>query len=81
MSLSNEDFYTDYTQVPAVFPEAWASAWGEDECGLWMAFEYKGVEQVFRWIHPGRFLMGSPEGEAKRESNERQHSVAITQGF
>ncbi len=39
-----------------------------------------GVEHVFVWIPPGRFLMGSLEGEG--EENERpQHQVEITSGF
>lgn len=32
-----------HTVFPEEFPEAWASDWGEDEYGLWMAFTYKGV--------------------------------------
>ena len=36
----------------------------------------------FRWIPPGRFLMGSPEGEVKRSNDEGpQHEVRISQGF
>ena len=39
-----------------------------------------GVEHVFIWIPPGRFLMGSPEGVGT--VNERpQHEVEITKGF
>jgi formylglycine-generating enzyme required for sulfatase activity len=35
-----------------------------------------------RWISPGRFLMGSPESEAKRFDDEGpQHWVTITRGF
>jgi formylglycine-generating enzyme required for sulfatase activity len=33
------------------------------------------------WCPPGTFLMGSPEGEADRHSNERQHAVTLTHGF
>lgn len=66
---------------PEIFPEAWASAWGEDEYGLWMAFTYKGVKQVFRWIEPGEFLMGSPEDEPERFDNETQHAVTLTHGY
>ena len=73
--------YTDYSVVPEVFPQAWASAWGEDKQGLWMAFEYKGVEQRFRWIHPGRFLMGSPETEKNRDSDELLHPVTLNRGY
>ena len=73
---------TDDPLYPALFPESWASAWGEDEYGLWMAFDYKGIRHVFRWIAPGRFWMGSPEGEAERWSGEGpRHEVLLTQGF
>ncbi|WP_347986371.1 formylglycine-generating enzyme family protein [Methylomonas sp. AM2-LC] len=66
---------------PTQFPEPWASGWGQDQFGLWMAFSYKGIKQVFRWIEPGSFLMGSPEDESQREDDETQHSVLLTKGF
>ena len=66
---------------PVTFPELWASGWGEDEFGLWMSFTYKDVVQVFRWCEPGEFLMGSPEDEPQRNSNETQHKVELTKGF
>ena len=66
---------------PNEFPESWASDWGEDEYGLWMAFTYKGVRQGFRWIEPDTFLMGSPENEPERYGDETQHRVTISQGF
>lgn len=66
---------------PDIFPEEWASGWGEDEYGLWMAFTYKGVQQSFRWIEPGSFLMGSPEDEMGRDDDEDRHEVTLTQGF
>jgi len=72
---------TDDQRVPAVFPEAWASSWGEDEYGLWMAFTYKRVQQVFRWIAPDRFRMGSPKEEPERSSDETRHEVLLTEGF
>ncbi len=69
---------------PEEFPESWASDWGEDEFGLWMAFTYKGARQVFRWCEPGAFLMGSPSDEPERETiglNETQHKVTLNKGF
>jgi hypothetical protein len=52
---------------PDPFPLPWASDWGEDdEYGLWMALTLGDVRQVFRWIAPGRFLMGSPPDEPER---------------
>ena len=68
-------------QLPPDYPAAWASAYGEDRCGLWQAFEVAGVQQVMRWIPPGRFLMGSPDTEPERFSDEAQHPVRLTQGF
>ncbi len=35
----------------------------------------------FRLIPPGQFLMGSPESEAKRDANEHQHQVTITNPY
>ena len=70
-----------HTIFPEEFPESWASDWGEDEFGLWMAFTYKGVRQVFRWCEPGTFLMGSPENELERYGREVQHQVTLTKGF
>ncbi|PPD23601.1 MAG: Sulphatase-modifying factor protein [Methylobacter sp.] len=69
------------TVYPAEFPEPWASDWGEDEYGLWMGFTYKGVKQLFRWIEPGTFLMGSPEHEPERNKDETQHTVTLSKGF
>lgn len=70
-----------HTIFPEEFPEAWASDWGEDEFGLWMAFTYKGVRQAFRWCEPGTFLMGSPPDEPERYGDELQHQVTLTKGF
>jgi formylglycine-generating enzyme len=69
------------TIYPEEFPELWASDWGQDEYGLWMGFTYKGVKQIFRWIEPGTFMMGSPTDEPEREDDERQNTVTLTQGF
>lgn len=63
---------------PQAFPATWASEWGQDEIGLWMTLDYKGVQQVFRWLLPGRFEMGSANGQ----TNEQPvHRVQISQGF
>ncbi|PPC89214.1 MAG: Sulphatase-modifying factor protein [Methylobacter sp.] len=70
-----------YAIYPTEFPEPWASDWGEDEYGLWMGFTYKGVKQLFRWIEPGTFLMGSPEDELEHEDVETQHTVTLSKGF
>ena len=69
------------TPHPPVFPHRWACAYGEDEFGLWQAFEVQGVRQVLRWIPPGQFWMGSPDTEAERYDDETRHHVTLTQGF
>jgi len=66
---------------------AWASARGEDRYGVYADFSVKGVEHRLRWIAPGRFVMGSPEGEAGRtgdedpDRSERAHEVLLTRGY
>ena len=63
-------------------PPAWADEWGQDEYGVFVAFTLGAVTQHLRWIPPGRFLMGSPEGEPGRYNDEGpQHAVFITRGF
>lgn len=41
----------------------------------------KGIAQRFRWIGPGKFMMGSPESEPERCDDELLHEVALTKGF
>jgi len=66
---------------PAAFPYDWASDWGEDRFGIWVAFAHQGIRQAFRWIPPGKFSMGSPEHEPERWNDENQHEVVLTRGF
>ncbi len=56
----------DPQRWPPAFPPVGASAWGDDQYGLWIEVVSGGPVQRFRWIEPGEFLMGSPEGEAER---------------
>jgi formylglycine-generating enzyme required for sulfatase activity len=60
---------------------AWASEWGPDRYGFWCAFRVKGVRQRLRWIPPGEFVMGSPDEEVGRYSDEDEHPVRMTRGF
>ena len=62
-------------------PPRWARFWGEDAIGVWATLCIRGVEQRFRLIPSGTFLMGSPEGEKDRRDNEVQHLVHISEGF
>lgn len=60
---------------------AWAKTMGDDGYGRYADVDVKGVIQRFRWITPGKFLMGSPPSEKERQDNETQHEVTLTQGF
>ncbi|EXI73777.1 MAG TPA: formylglycine-generating enzyme family protein [Candidatus Accumulibacter phosphatis] len=67
---------------PDPFPLPWASDWGEDDdYGLWLALTVGEARQVFRWISPGCFLMGSPVDEPERFDNEVLHEVTLSRGF
>jgi formylglycine-generating enzyme required for sulfatase activity len=68
-------------KLPSEFPTPWASDWGVDSYGLWMGLIVGGVRQAFRWIPPGRFLMGSPPDEVERLDNEAQHEVILSKGL
>jgi formylglycine-generating enzyme len=68
-------------RLPALFPEAWACAFGQDDRGLWQAFAVGDVVQHLRWLPPGAFLMGSPDDEPERRDNEQQHPVLLTRGL
>lgn len=66
---------------PPIFPATWASEWGEDQYGLWMAFSYQGNRHAFRWIPPGSFIMGSQEYEDGYSLSEVQIKVTLEDGF
>ena len=66
---------------PYPLPEKWASGYGQDEYGIWQSFTVNNIRCSLRWISPGAFQMGSPEGEPERGNNENQHGVIITEGF
>ncbi len=60
----------------------WASEWGQDRFGVFIAFTLDDVTQRLRWIRPGRFQMGSPEDEPGRWGAEGpRHLVTLPQGF
>lgn len=65
-----------------MFPPVWAEVFGEDDFGIFAEFTLRKVRFVWRWIPPGRFLMGSPETENGRYDNESpQHWVTLSRGF
>ncbi|MCL2710957.1 MAG: SUMF1/EgtB/PvdO family nonheme iron enzyme [Planctomycetaceae bacterium] len=51
------------------------------QAGERMVLTIKNIQYPFRWCPAGRFMMGSPERETGRNSNERQHQVTLTRGF
>jgi len=76
--------FADGTSLLAALEAAppWATSFGSDEHGTYATIDLvPGHPTVFRWIPPGRFLMGSPENEQRRCCDETQHWVTITQGF
>ncbi len=71
-------------------PPAWASAWGDDDFGLFADWTWGEVVERMRWIAPGQFRMGSTPKELERLPNELreisadelpQHDVRLTLGF
>ncbi len=40
-----------------------------------------GIDVEMKWLEPGRFTMGSPEGESGRDSDEVPHQVRLHNGF
>ena len=71
----------DAALLPSAFPTTWASCWGEDSYGLFHDLKVNEATQRFRWIRPGKFMMGSPESEVDRDDDEIQHLVMLTHGF
>lgn len=59
----------------------WASHTGEDQYGHYADLKIKNIVQRMRWIEAGTFMMGSPETELGRYSDETLHQVTLTQGF
>jgi len=43
--------------------------------------EYKKTKLVFRRVEAGSFMMGSPDGETNRKSNENLHKVTISKPY
>jgi formylglycine-generating enzyme required for sulfatase activity len=79
---SEAPFPPEAQRRPPVLPLPCASAWGDDEYGLWVEVEIAGIVQCFRWIEPGEFWMGSPGDEAKRQEREGpRHTVRLTAGY
>ena len=66
--------------LPPVFPFRWAVAHGEDEYGLWQAFELAGVRQRLRWMPPplgGTFWMSSRKDRLGHSVNEDLYEASV----
>ena len=70
-------------QTPDGPPPSWANAgFGQDAYGTWADFSYGGIVQRCRWIPAGTFLLGSPDDEAERFSEEGpQQQISFAKGF
>jgi len=68
-------------EMEAIARPAWASQLGRDRFGLFADVAIDRATMRFRWISPGRFWMGSPEGEGGRRGDEKRHEVILTQGY
>ena len=53
----------------------------ERQAGETLQLDLAGVPTPFHWAPAGKFIMGSPETEADRYSDEVQHEVTFTRGF
>ena len=56
-------------------------AWEGTEAGESRTLTIKGVEYTFHWCPAGSFVMGSPETETGRYSDEPQHRVTLSRGY
>jgi sulfatase modifying factor 1 len=77
------DFTQERTQIPSTDPfrVPWTSAFIEDAFGVSIVLGVDNARQIFRWVPPGRFLMGSPLAEPERGGAELLHEVTLSRGF
>lgn len=62
------------------FPPTWASAWGDDQFGLWADLTVNGATQRMRWIEPSGpegFWMGAPQEERDRLTDMAYRKVLM----
>ena len=73
---------TNDQPIIPLFPPAWADVFGEDDFGIFAECLVKDVRFVWRWMCPGRFLMGSPKDEPGRfDAEGPAHEVTLTRGY
>jgi len=59
----------------------WANRYGHDQFGPVAGADLLGVPVRFRFVPSGQFIMGSPDNEVGRDSDERQVQVTLSKGF
>ena len=64
-----------------VVPPTPPSAPSPTRAGERMTLTIKDVDYAFRWCPPGKFIMGSPTSEERRNRDETQHQVTLSRGF
>lgn len=65
---------------PELFPEPWATAYGQDRYGLWQSLDIDDVELRMRWIPPGAFLMGD-DTDFSNKDEQPVTQIRIEYGF
>ena len=71
----------DLDPAPAEIPVETGKFPAGTAAGEKRALTANGVTYVFAWCPPGEFTMGSPESEEGHTGSEKEHRVALTQGF
>jgi len=74
--LANAPKPVQYTGIKP----AWADEMAHDSYGTVATFTEGGIQFRFRWIPPGKDILGSPESEEYRYDDERQREFETT-GF
>ncbi len=82
-SVKSSDIATTTTESDAINPTSSMIQPIEStkSAGDRMVKTINGVEFAFRGCPAGTFMMGSPEGEKDRDSDEIQHKVTLSKGF
>ena len=58
---------------------AWDVLPGQNKAGDTYTIPDLSLEMI--WVEPGTFIMGSPDDEEGRSTNETQHEVTLTKGY
>ncbi len=79
LTLSTEGQTETFDAMPC---PSWATGIGRDRYGLFVEVMAKNVPFVMRWIPPGWFMLGSPENEPEKYSDEGpQQLITFEQGY